>query len=251
MTLKSYVFFLVVMSLSISTWAEGNVATLPQKNWSFEGPTGTFRRDSLQRGFQVFKEVCAACHGLKHVTYGKLTDMGLSKNTVKALAAEREMPDLTEEGQPTTRKGLPSDHILSPFSNDKAARASNNGSLPPDLSLIVKARAGGATYLYALLTGFQEAPAGITLREGMHYNPYFPDHQIAMAPPLSEGQVQFADGTKATIDQMAQDVVTFLAWAAEPEMEQRKQMGLKVLFYLLVLTGVFYLSKRKIWKDVS
>jgi ubiquinol-cytochrome c reductase cytochrome c1 subunit len=175
----------------------------------------------------------------------------LPKNAVKALAAEHDQPDLNDEGQPIQRKGIPSDKIQSPFPNDKAARASNNGALPPDLSLIIKARAGGPNYVYALITGFCGAPPDMKIQEGMHYNPYFSGRQIAMAPPLFDGQVKFADGTKATVDQMAKDVVTFLSWAAEPEMEQRKQMGVKVLFYLLVLTIVLYLSKRKIWKNVK
>jgi len=231
--------------------AEGDTLPIPKQNWSFEGPTGTFKEDSLQRGYQVYKEVCSACHGLKRISYEKLMAIGLSKNAVKALAAEHDQPDLTEEGQPTQRKGIPSDRIHSPYPNDKAARASNNGALPPDLSLITKARAGGPNYVYALLTGFCSAPADTPVTEGMHYNPYFSGRQIAMAPPLFDGQVKFADGTKATVDQMARDVVTFLSWAAEPEMEHRKQMGIKVMFYLFILTFVLYLSKRKIWKSVK
>lgn len=232
-------------------WAENDTLPLPKKNWSFEGPTGTFKQDALQRGYQVFKEVCSACHGVKHISYGNLTGIGLSKNAVKALAAEHMQPDLNDDGQPIQRKGMISDKIHSPYPNDKAARAANNGALPPDLSLITKARAGGPNYTYALLTGFCEAPPHTAITEGMHYNPYFPGRQIAMAPPLFDGQVKYADGAQATVDQMARDVVTFLSWAAEPEMEQRKQMGVKVLFYLLILTFVLYLSKRKIWKDVG
>lgn len=230
--------------------AESTTLPLPHQKWSFQGPTGTFKKDALQRGYQVFKEVCSACHGLKQISYDKLKGIGLSKEAVKALAAEHEYPTLNDEGQPITRKGIPSDKILSPFPNDKAARAANNGALPPDLSLIVKARAGGANYVYALLTSYRPAPAGTTIPAGMHYNPYFPGSQIAMTPPLNEGHATFADGTKATVDQMAKDVVTFLSWAAEPELEQRNQMGMKVLFYLLILSVVFYLSKRKIWKNV-
>ncbi|MCE3231476.1 MAG: cytochrome c [Alphaproteobacteria bacterium] len=231
--------------------AEGDTLPIPHQKWPFEGPTGTFPQDALQRGYQVFKEVCSACHGVGRISYGNLTKIGLPKEAVKALAAAHEQPDLNEEGQPVQRKGILSDKIHAPYPNDKAARAANNGALPPDLSLMTKARAGGPNYVYALLTGYCEAPPGTTITEGMHYNPYFPSRQIAMAPPLSEGQVTFADGTKATVDQMAKDVVTFLSWAAEPEMEHRKQMGVKVLFYLLILTVVLYLSKRKIWKDVE
>jgi ubiquinol-cytochrome c reductase cytochrome c1 subunit len=233
------------------TLAEGDTLPVPKQKWSFEGPTGTFKQDALQRGYQVFKEVCSACHGLNRISYQKLMSIGLSKNTVKALAAEHDQPDLNDEGQPVQRKGIISDKIHSPYPNDKAARASNNGALPPDLSLITKARADGANYVHALITGFCAAPGDTPITEGMHYNPYFPGRQIAMAAPLFEGQVNYADGTKASIDQMAEDVVTFLSWAAEPEMEQRKQMGVKVIFYLLILTIVLYLSKRKIWKNVK
>lgn len=231
--------------------AEGDALPIPPQNWSFEGPTGTFKRDALQRGYQVFKEVCSACHGLKRISYENLMGIGLSRNAVKALAAEHDQPDLNDEGQPIQRKGILSDRIHSPYPNDRAARVSNNGALPPDLSLITKARADGPNYIYALLTGFCPAPANMPMTDGMHYNPYFPGQQIAMAPPFFEGQVKFADGTKATVNQMAKDVVTFLAWAAEPELEHRKQMGVKVLFYLLILTFVLYLSKRKIWKGVK
>jgi len=244
-------YFMAVVLYAISIKAEGDTLPVPKQNWSFEGPTGTFKQDALQRGYQVFKEVCSACHGLKRISYEKLMAIGLSKDAVKALAAEHDQPDLNDEGQPIQRKGIPSDKIHSPYPNDKAARASNNGALPPDLSLITKARAGGPNYVYALITGFCSAPTDMTVSEGMHYNPYFSGRQIAMAPPLFEGQVKFADGTKASVDQMAKDVVTFLSWAAEPEMEQRKQMGIKVLFYLLILTVVLYLSKRKIWKRLK
>jgi ubiquinol-cytochrome c reductase cytochrome c1 subunit len=240
--------FIITLAPSL---AEGDTLPIPKQKWSFDGPTGTFKQDALQRGYQVYKEVCSACHGIKHITYGKLMGIGLSKDTVKALAAEHDQPDLNDEGQPTLRKGIISDKIHSPYPNDKAARASNNGALPPDLSLITKARAGGPNYVYALITGFCTAPANAAVTEGMYYNPYFSGRQIAMAPPLFEGQVTYADGTKASVDQMAKDVVTFLSWAAEPEMEQRKQMGVKVIFYLLILTVVLYLSKRKIWKSVK
>lgn len=243
--------YAVIFAMTVTAaLAEGDALPILKQKWSFEGPTGTFKQDTLQRGYQVYKEVCSACHGLKQISYEKLMGIGLSKNAVKALAAEHDQPDLNDEGQPTQRKGIISDKIHSPFANDKAARAANNGALPPDLSLITKARAGGANYVHALITGFRPAPAGSHITEGMHYNPYFPGHQIAMAPPLFEGQVKFADGTKASVDQMARDVVTFLSWAAEPEMEQRKQMGVKVLFYLVILTIVLYLSKRKIWKGI-
>ncbi|MBM3469000.1 MAG: cytochrome c1 [Alphaproteobacteria bacterium] len=247
-----FIRFLFVCAVLLSSCsAEGDTLPIPKHKWNFEGPTGTYKQDALQRGYQVFKEVCSACHGIKHISYEKLMKIGLSKNVVKALAAEHEYPDLNDEGEAIHRKGIMSDKIKSPYANEKAARAANNGALPPDLSLMTKARAGGPNYIYALLTGYCSAPTETTVTDGMHYNPYFSGRQIAMAAPLSEGQVTYADGTKATVDQMAKDVVTFLSWTAEPEMEERKQMGIKVLFYLLILTLVFYLSKRKIWKNVK
>jgi ubiquinol-cytochrome c reductase cytochrome c1 subunit len=243
-------FALICVLTTPQVWAEGDTLPIPKQKWSFEGPTGTFKQDALQRGYQVYKEVCSACHGLNRISYEKLMGIGLSKEAVKVLAAEHDQPDLTEEGQPTQRKGIMSDKIHSPYPNDKAARAANNGALPPDLSLITKARAGGPNYVYALITGFCSAPADKPITEGMYYNPYFSGRQIAMAPPFFDGQVKYADGTKATADQMARDVVTFLSWSAEPEMEQRKKMGVKVMFYLIILSAVLYLSKRKIWKNV-
>jgi ubiquinol-cytochrome c reductase cytochrome c1 subunit len=251
MSCKLLVFSLVLAMAIPFARGEGDTLPIPKQNWPFEGPTGTFKQDSLQRGYQVYKEVCSACHGLKRISYEKLMAIGLSKEAVKVLAAEHDQPDLNDEGQVVQRKGITSDKIHSPYPNDKAARASNNGALPPDLSLITKARAGGPNYVYSLITGFCNAPAGTPMSENMHYNPYFSGRQIAMAPPLFEGQVKYADGTKATVDQMSKDVVTFLTWAAEPEMEQRKQMGVKVLFYLIILTVVLYFSKRKIWKKVK
>jgi ubiquinol-cytochrome c reductase cytochrome c1 subunit len=168
-----------------------------------------------------------------------------------ALAAEVEVTDgPNDQGEMFQRPGRPSDRFPSPFPNEQAARAANNGAAPPDLSLMVKARAGGADYIHALLTGYSDPPQGVTLMEGMHYNKYFPGHQIAMPPPLNPDQVTYADGTKATVEQMAHDVSAFLAWAAEPELEARKRLGLKVVLFLLILTGLLYVAKRKIWSDV-
>jgi ubiquinol-cytochrome c reductase cytochrome c1 subunit len=155
-----------------------------------------------------------------------------------------------DEGEMFERPGRPSDKFHRPFANEKAARAANNGAYPPDLSLIVKARPDGANYLYGLLTGYSEAPAGVAMGEGMNYNKYFPGHQIAMPPPLSENSVTYSDGTPASVDQMSKDLTTFLAWTAEPELEDRKRTGIKVILFLLVLTGLLYAAKRKIWAAV-
>lgn len=222
-----------------------------KQDWSFNGPFGTFDRAALQRGFQVYKEVCSACHGLRQVYYRNLSALGYNEDEIKALAATVEVQDgPNDEGQMFNRPGRPYDRFKSPFANDNAARAANNGALPPDLSVITKARPHGADYLYALLTGYAQPPADVKIPDGMQYNTAFAGQQIAMAAPLSEGSVTYADGTKATVAQMSKDVTTFLAWAAEPEMEERKRLGFKVMLFLLVLTGVLYAAKRRIWKDV-
>lgn len=237
---------------------------MPMKKvqWSFEGPFGTYDRAALQRGFQVYKEVCSACHSLKHVAFRNLGDPGgpgFSEAEVKAIAASFQVPAEPDDqgrthddsGQRIKRPGTPADYFPSPFDNDKAARAANNGALPPDQSVIVKARKDGPDYVYSILTGYgMKMPATMQLSSPtMNYNPYFSGHQIAMAPPLTEGVVTYADGTKATVDQMAQDVVTFLTWASEPKMEERKQLGFSVMIFLIVLSGLLYLAYRKVWGD--
>jgi ubiquinol-cytochrome c reductase cytochrome c1 subunit len=231
--------------------AAGEAIKLPEVRFSFNGIFGHFDRASAQRGFQVYKEVCANCHAMHLLSYRNLRELGLSDAEVRAIAATVQVQDgPNDEGQMFERAGRPSDRFRSPFSNEKAARAANNGAYPPDLSVIAKAREGGAAYLYALLTGYEDPPAGTTLMEGMHYNKYFAGHQIAMAAPLSEGQVDYHDGTKASVEQMTRDVAQFLAWAAEPEMEQRKAMGVKIVLFLTVLGGLAYAVKRKVWADV-
>jgi ubiquinol-cytochrome c reductase cytochrome c1 subunit len=230
--------------------AEG--VAIPSQNWSFQGLFGTFDRAAAQRGFQVYKEVCATCHGAYHLNYRNLTALGFSEAEVKAIAAEDTVMDgPNDDGEMFERPAEPADKFKRPFANEKAARAANGGAYPPDLSLIVKARPGGADYLYALLTGYHEPPADVTLMEGMNYNAYFPGHQIAMAQPLYDDSVTYADGTEASVEQMASDVSTFLAWASEPELEQRKRMGISVMLFLIVLTGLAYASMRKIWADVK
>ena len=224
----------------------------PRQQWSFDGIFGTFDRAAEQRGFQVYKEVCSACHPVKHLYLRDLADIGYSEDEVKAIASTyqvtNEQPN--DQGQMYQRSGRPSDPIPGPFPNDQAARAANNGALPPDLSMIVKARPGGPNYVYAILTGYKDPPPGFNMLSGMNYDEYFPGHQIAMPPPLSDGAVTFADGTPSTVPQMAHDVVTFLTWAAEPNLEPRHRTGFKVILFLVVAAGVFYAAKRKIWAAI-
>ena len=224
---------------------------LPQQKWSFAGPFGTFDRASAQRGYQIYKEVCSNCHSLRHAFYRDLSGIGLSEDQIKATAASVTVPTLDDSGQPAERPGLPADHFRSPFPNDRAARAANNGALPPDLSLIIKAREGGADYVYALLNGYGEPPTGMTMGSGMNYNKYFPGNQIGMPQPLTDGRVDYTDGTKATLSQEAHDVVTFLAYISSPETEQRKRLGVRWVLFLAVMTGLTYAVKRKIWADVD
>lgn len=222
-----------------------------KQQWSFEGPFGTYDKAALQRGFQVYKEVCATCHSLKRLRFRELSAIGFNNAEIKALAATYQVKTLNDAGEEVERPALPSDSLPSPYANDLVARSANNGALPPDQSLIIKGRPHGADYAYALLTHFGlEPPKDVTIAEGRHYNPIMAGGQIAMAPPLKDDQVTYADGTKATIAQMSHDVVTFLSWVSEPEMESRKQTGVSVLLYLLVMTGVLYTVKRRVWKNI-
>ena len=233
-------------------WAEEEAPHPPHQKWSFDGVFGTYDRAALQRGFQVYKEVCSACHAVKHLYYRDLAELGYSEDSIKGIAAQVQVTDgPNEQGEMFQRPGRPSDPIARPFANDQAARAANNGALPPDLSLITKAREGGSDYIYALLTGFKDAPQGVKLNPNMYYNEYFAGHQIAMPPPLNADQVKYAEGTPSTVQQMAHDVVTFLSWAAEPNLEQRHRIGFKVILFLLIATGVFYAGKRKIWSRIE
>src|SRR4051794_11611387 len=238
--------------LSIGTASAAEEPKLPSEHWSFDGPFGTYDRAAMQRGFQVYKEVCSACHALKELYYRDLTGIGFSEEEVKALAAQVQVTDAqpNDQGEMVQRPGRPSDPIARPFPNDQAARAANNGALPPDLALITKAREGGADYVFGILNGYAPPPADIKLGEGMNYNLYFPGHQIAMPPPLNDGAVTFADNTPASVKQMSHDVVSFLRWAAEPTLEVRKRTGLKVMIFLLICVGVFYAVKRKVWADL-
>ena len=224
---------------------------LPHQEWSFEGVFGTYDPASAQRGFQVYKEICSACHPVKHLYFRDLEAIGYNADEIKAIAATYQVTDgPNDQGQMYQRPGRPSDPIPGPFPNDQAARAANNGALPPDQSLIVKARPGGPNYVYGILTGYKEPPTGFKMLAGMNYNEYFPGHQIAMPQPLSDNAVTFADGVPATVPQMAHDVVTFLTWASEPNLDDRHRTGFKVIGFLVVAAILFYAAKRKIWAPI-
>jgi ubiquinol-cytochrome c reductase cytochrome c1 subunit len=227
-----------------------------------DGPFGKFDKPQLQRGFQVYSEVCSACHSLSLVSFRDLKGLGYSEAEIKKIASDwkTQVPSINPDtGEASSRKALPSDNFPAPFANETAARAANNNALPPDLSLMTKAREGGASYVYSILTGFQPQPAELLKRfpdaktpPNLHYNPYFPNLNIAMPPPLtSDGQVEYADGTKPTIDQMAKDVSAFLVWTAEPNLEARHAAGLAVAIFLLIGTILGYLAYQQIWHDAK
>jgi ubiquinol-cytochrome c reductase cytochrome c1 subunit len=229
-------------------------------HFSFDGPFGKYDNQQLQRGFQVYKEVCSACHSMKLVAFRDLEEIGFTKPEVKAIAKQWavEVPSVNPDtGEATTRKAIPSDYFPSPYANETAARAANNNALPPDMSDLAKAREGGAHYIHSIVTGYQPQPADLLKRfpdsktpTGLHYNPYFANLNIAMPPPLvADGQVTYSDGTKPTVDQMATDVSAFLMWAAEPKLENRHRWGIVVLIYLLIATGLAYGAYRNIWRD--
>jgi ubiquinol-cytochrome c reductase cytochrome c1 subunit len=235
-------------------------------DFSFEGPLGRWDRQQLQRGFQVYRDVCAACHGLNQVAFRSLEDIGYSEAEVRAIADQwpLQVPSINADtGEPATRKAIPADRFPSPYANETAARAANNNALPPDLSLITKARHGGPEYVYSLLTGYRDParhrnhdghalPAENRPGEGLHFNPWFPNLNIAMPPPITgDGQVSYADGTAASADQMAQDVSAFLAWAGDPTLESRHRAGVTVLVFLLFLTVLAYLSYRNVWHSAK
>lgn len=238
----------------------------PIKEWSFSGLFGTFDQASKQRGLQVYREICAGCHSLNLIAFRNLADLGYNEEQIKELASEYEIEDgPNEDGELFMRPGRPSDYFPDPYPNAKAAAAANNGKAPPDLSLITKARAGGgdssiryslkhpsgyplgADYLFALLVGYEEAPENFI---GENYNKYYPGNSIAMSQPFEQDSVEYEDGTEASLEQIATDITTFLAWAAEPELEERKRLGIKVVLFLIFLTGLMYAVKRKIWSDL-
>jgi len=242
----------MALALPAGAQAADEHAAVPHRAWPFEGLFGTFDQGASQRGFQVYNEVCTACHSMKLLAFRHLEGIGFTEDQIKQIAASKQVTDgPNDAGEMFERPGRASDHFPAPFPNEKAARAANNGAYPPDFSTLVKGRDGGASYVHGVLTGYKDPPpAGVQLQPGMHYNEVFPGHQIAMPPPLTEGQVTYADGTQSSVDQMAADVSTFLAWASEPELETRKRMGTKVILYMLVLTGFLYAIKRRVWAAV-
>ncbi len=252
MIMKKLIFLILILVFNNSLYAAGAVEKLIERNWPFEGKFGSFDRPSIQRGFQVYKEVCAACHSVKRVYFRNLTEIGFTEAEVKALAAEYQIIDGPDEsGDMYERKAIASDKMPKPYANENAARAANGGAYPPDLSLMVKARPDGANYLYSLLNGYEEPEAGFKVPAGMHYNKYFSGKLIAMPKPLANGQVEYIDGTNNSLEQMSVDLVNFLQWTAEPELEARNKMGIRSLIFLVIFTILFYIAKKRIWQSIK
>ena len=249
-------FFLLVLNTNLANSISAeNSSKLLSTDWSFKGPFGKFDRASLQRGYQVYNEVCASCHSLKYVSYRNLSEKGgpeFSVKEAKAIAASFEITDgPNQDGEMFTRPAKLSDKFVMPYSNEEEAKSVNGGAYPPDMSVLVKARKGGANYIYSVLVGYEDPPAGIILDEGVYYNKYMIGNNIKMPNNLSDGLVEYADGTESTVDQMARDVTTFLSWAAEPELEARHKTGVKVILYLVLLSVLVFLSMKRIWSRVN
>jgi|TARA_A100001011_G_scaffold28542_1_gene27736 ubiquinol-cytochrome c reductase cytochrome c1 subunit len=252
--IKSIIFtFILIFNSNLALSAEK--IDLLKVDWSFNGLFGTFDRGSLQRGYQVYTEVCASCHSMKHLSYRNLAQEGgpeFSLEEAKAIAASFIVVDGPDEyGEMFERPGKLSDKFVNPYLNDNEAKSANGGAYPPDMSVLVKARGGGANYLYSVLNGYEEPPANIELDDGVYYNKYMYGNKIKMANPLDDGIVEYNDGTEATIDQMSKDVVTFLTWAAEPHLETRHRIGFKVIVYLIILSILVYFSMKRIWSRIE
>ena len=253
--------FLRLLTIIITLFGFVGVSSAAEKieylktDWSFKGLFGKFDRGALQRGYQVYTEVCSSCHSMKYLSYRNLAEKGgpeFTEAQAKAIAASFEVIDgPNADGEMFTRPAKLSDKFVMPYENVKAAQAANGGAYPPDMSVLVKARGGGANYIYSLLQGYEDPPIGITLDEGVYYNKYMYGNKIKMANQLSDGLIEYGDGTEATIEQMSKDVTTFLMWAAEPHLEARHQMGFKAIVYLIILTILVYFSMKRIWSRVE
>ena len=252
--LRIFLITSLVFGLSVKSNSADKIEYLTT-DWSFKGLFGKFDRGALQRGYQVYTEVCSSCHSMKYLSYRNLAEKGgpeFSKAEAKAIAASFEVTDgPNDDGEMFTRPGKLSDKFVMPYDNVKAAQAANGGAYPPDMSVLVKARGGGVDYIYSLLQGYEDPPVGMNLDDGVYYNKYMYGNKIKMANQLSDGLVEYGDGTTASVEQMSKDVTTFLMWAAEPHLESRHKMGFKAIVYLIILTILVYFSMKKIWSRIE
>jgi len=253
--LNRIILIIFISIFSFSAHSEEKNTDYVKTNWSFKGIFGTFDRASLQRGYQVYQEVCSGCHSVQHLSYRNLSEKGgpeFSVEETKAIAAQFEVEDgPNSDGEMFMRLGRLSDKFVKPYLNVEASTAANGGAYPPDMSVLVKARKGGPDYIYSLLLGYEEPPAGFEVDEGVYYNKYMSGNKIKMATPLSDGLVEYSDGTQATTAQMAKDVTTFLVWVSEPHLESQHRMGFKAIIYLIILLTLVYMSKQKVWSRFS
>ena len=249
--LNRIILIIFISTVSFSIHSEETNVNYVKTNWSFKGIFGTFDRASLQRGYQVYQEVCSGCHSAQHLSYRNLSEKGgpeFSVEEAKAIAAQFEVEDgPNSDGEMFMRPGRLSDKFVKPYPNVEASTAANGGAYPPDMSVLAKARKGGADYIYSLLLGYEEPPAGFEIDEGVYYNKYMSGNKIKMTAPLSDGLVEYSDGTQSTTAQMAKDITTFLVWTAEPHLESQHRMGFKVIIYLIILLTLVYMSKQKVW----
>ena len=247
-------FFFIIFSfffLIPNLFAE-EAMSLKKQNWSFEGIFGRYDNSTLQRGLQIYQEVCSACHGMKRLRFRELRDLGFTNGQIKIYAETFEILDGPNElGEMFLRPGEPSDTFVSPYKNKEEAKAAFGGAYPLDLSLLTKTMKNGPDYIYSLLTGYEDPPKEFKLTDGLYYNPYYDGKVIAMPPPLYDNAIEYIDGTNASLDQLSYDIVHFLNWAAEPKLQQRKSLGLKVLLFLIVLTLLLYVTMKEIWSRLE
>ena len=249
MFLRAFLTLLVFMSVEVMAAQE---ASWPQYTWPHSGPLGTIDKAAAQRGLQVYQNICSTCHSLTRVAFRHLSGIGFTEQQIKMFAAEHRITDRYDEnGQEFERAGKPFDFFPNPYENDVIGRLANNGVLPPDLSLIAAARQGGEDYIVSFLTGYTPPPEGVTLNLGQYYNKYYPGHLVSMPQMIFEGGLSYSDGTPATVLQQAKDVATFLVFTADPHHDFRKQLGVRVLLFLLVFTGLVFFAKRQLWRDVE
>ena len=253
--LNRIILTIFISTVSFSVYSEEVNTNYVNTSWSFKGIFGTFDRASLQRGYQVYQEVCSGCHSAQYLSYRNLSEKGgpeFSVEEAKAIAAQFEVTDgPNSDGEMFMRPGRLSDKFVKPYPNVEASTAANGGAYPPDMSVLAKARKGGADYIYSLLLGYEEPPAGFEIDEGVYYNKYMSGNKIKMTAPLSDGLVKYSDGTESTTAQMAKDITTFLVWTAEPHLESQHRMGFKVIIYLIILLTLVYMSKQKVWSRIG
>ena len=249
--LKKTILVFLITVYPFSVFSEENKIDFFKSDWSFNGIFGTFDRASLQRGYQVYNEVCSGCHSMQHLSYRNLSEKGgpeFSKEEAKAIASQFEIEDgPNSDGEMFLRPAKLSDKFVKPYPNVEASTAANGGAYPPDMSVLAKARVGGADYIYSLLLGYEEAPASFELDDGVYYNKYMPGNKIKMSEPILDDSVEYLDGTATTKEQIAKDVTTFLVWASEPHLESQHKMGFRVIIYLIILITLVYMSKQKVW----